>query len=649
MEIASRIADVYDLLGALSVELLSIIAFLLFAFTIIYGIHRMSAAKPIQWAVRFAVALIILHKTGDLLSHYWFAGGPLHEALAPLEDSLWLAGFACLLGAFFFSLLDAGKARDQVAEEHDALLKQMRERQQAYEALRASEKRYALLFNNSNDTIVLHDLDGDVLDVNEPALEWLGYTRDEFLALNLGDLFAPESTAETDAAFERLQRDGSVHAELRFKRKNGSVVTAEVSSSLFEMEGKTVVQGMARDISERKRAERERMALEQHMQRTQKLESLGIMAGGIAHDFNNLLTGIMGYAQLLYEELPEESRARERTHQIRGSASRAAELARQMLVYSGRTEFAIGRFDLNELIQDMAHLIESAITKRAQLDLALCAGLPRIAGDADRVRQIVTNLVTNASEALGAKGGAITLTTGPERLAGADAAATYMPGPPPEGHYVVLRVTDNGCGMDQAALRNIFDPFFTTKFAGRGLGLSTVLGIVRGHGGAIRVESEVGVGTTVDVLLPLAATPEPRQQQDKATAAGAAKGALILFVDDEAVVRDVTGEALAKEGFEVIVTVNGEEALAVFEERGQEIDLVLLDLTMPGMQGDEVFREMRRLRKDVRVLLSSGYIEEQAVERFGHNIPSGFLQKPYLPSTLTKKVREVLSCLPSEE
>jgi CheY-like chemotaxis protein len=378
------------------------------------------------------------------------------------------------------------------------------------------------------------------------------------------------------------------------------------------------------------------------MQQMQKLESLGVLAGGIAHDFNNLLVAILGNAGLALMELPPESPARQTVLAIETAAQRAAELTRQMLAYSGKGRFVIERLNLSRIVEEMAHLLEVSVSKRAVLKYRFAPDLPAIEGDATQLRQVIMNLITNASDAIGDRSGVISISTG---LMHADAAylkTAYMDDALPEGDYVYLEVADTGLGMDEQTAERIFDPFFTTKFTGRGLGLAAVLGIVRSHRGAIKLYTEPGRGTTFKILFPTAgpAVPTPEEPVEAATTAPAV--ATILVVDDDETVRTVTRRMLEQSGYTVFQAADGAEALAIYRENQGAIDLVLLDMTMPHMDGEETFRELRRIDPRVRVLLTSGYNEQDATERFAGKGLGGFIQKPYRPQELLERIRSIL-------
>jgi len=393
---------------------------------------------------------------------------------------------------------------------------------------------------------------------------------------------------------------------------------------------------VATDITERKRAE-------EALLQAQKLESLGLLAGGIAHDFNNLLVGILGNAGLALAELPPESPARRSVEEVEATARRAADLVRQMLAYSGKGRFIVRRLNLNTLVEEMTHLLQISIGKSAVLKYNFATNLPSVEADATQLRQIIMNLVINASEAIDDRSGVITVSTGMMRADRAYLTETYLSPDLPEGDYVYLEVSDTGGGMDQATRERIFDPFFTTKFTGRGLGLAAVLGIVRGHNGAIKVYSEPGRGTTFKVLFPC--VDAPADSESPAPPPGVewtAKGT-VLIVDDEETVRTVTARAVERLGFKALLAADGREGVDLFRANAGQIVCVVLDMTMPHLNGEEAFREIRRIDPDARVILMSGYNEQHATNSFAGKGLAGFLQKPYQLAALREALREAIT------
>jgi nitrogen-specific signal transduction histidine kinase/CheY-like chemotaxis protein len=403
-------------------------------------------------------------------------------------------------------------------------------------------------------------------------------------------------------------------------------------SVYLNYKGKDSVLAIARDISERKK-------MQDALVQTQKLESLGVLAGGIAHDFNNILTAIIGNADLALMKLPPESPAFDNLRNIELAAAKAADLAKQMLAYSGKGKFVIEQISLNKLIEEMLNMLEVSISKKATLRLNLYQNLPAVDVDATQIHQIIMNLVINASEAIGDKSGVIAITTGCLSCDRRYLRDVWLDENITPGLYVYLEVADTGCGIDKATLGKIFEPFYTTKFTGRGLGLAAVMGIVRGHKGAIKVYSEPNKGTTFKVLLPAADRPAEMLDSEFQHTAWQGTGT-VLLVDDEKTVRDVGREMLQMLGFMVMTANDGREAIEAFRQN-PEISLVILDLTMPKMDGEQCFRELRQIKPEVSVIMSSGYNEQEVAQKFMGKKLAGFIQKPYRLSVMRDVIRSL--------
>ncbi len=491
--------------------------------------------------------------------------------------------------------------------------------------------------------------DHRVTMVNRRGCEVLGYEESQIVGQNWFEMFLPETLREgVVAVFDQLMA-GEVelveyHENSVLTRSGEERLIAWHNTILRDDAGNIVgTLSAGDDMTDRKREERLRRRFEEQLQHTQKLESLGVLAGGIAHDFNNLLMGVLGNADLALMELSPVSPVRGYLQEIEKAGRRAADLCRQMLAYSGKGRFVVQPVSLSDVVQEMAHMLEVSISKKVALRYDFAKALPAVEADVAQLRQIIMNLVINASEAIGDETGVVSVHTGSMQCDRAYLLSGHFGEDLPEGTYVFLEVADTGCGMDEETQQRLFDPFFSTKFTGRGLGLSAVLGIVRGHRGAIKVYTEVGKGSTFKVLLPAS--------QGRAGAVPTLMGpteapsqleGTVLLADDEGAVRSVGKRMLETAGLTVLLATDGREALDTFRERSNEIGCVVLDLTMPRMDGEECFREMRRIKPDVRVVLSSGYNEQDVVQRFAGKGLAGFIQKPYHLADLIEAVKTAL-------
>lgn len=516
------------------------------------------------------------------------------------------------------------------------------------EQLQESEQRHRILAEQSFLGICIVQ-DDRVSFANQAFAELAGRSPHELRSLTTSDLIAmvhPDDREFVAGQYRRkVAGDPNVtpHYTYRIVR-DGRVRWVEQYSQSIMLNGRPADFLTGADITDRIEAEQERRRLEARLQDAEKNESLAVLAGGVAHDFNNLLVGVLGHASLALIGLDADAAVRPYIEQIEVAATRAAELANQMLAYSGRGRFQLQPVDLSELVADMMPLLEASVSRKCVLrgDLGDC--LPAVDGDPTQLRQIVLNLVKNASDAIAPGSGLVTIETGTRHVTADQLTENFrcearLPGP-----CVFLRVSDSGHGMDEATQRRVFEPFFTTKFTGRGLGLAAVLGIVRGHGGAIGLTSRPDEGTTFEVLLP-ASRGKPCEPRPVAVTAPARSDptttGVVLVVDDEEDVRLVARAALEFAGFTVLTAENGREGLATFREEAERIRAVLLDLTMPEMGGAETLRELRRLRPDARVVISTGYGEDETLERLSDVPPTGFIQKPYGAPDLIAKIQSV--------
>jgi signal transduction histidine kinase/ActR/RegA family two-component response regulator len=401
------------------------------------------------------------------------------------------------------------------------------------------------------------------------------------------------------------------------------------------------VLGVATDITRMKRAEQERRDMQAQVLHAQKLESLGVLAGGIAHDFNNLLVGMLGNSDLALSKLAHDSPLRPTIGRIATAATRAADLCRQLLAYSGRGRFVLEDVNLSDAVREMNDLLGVSISKKATIALSLAEQLPPVHADPAQVRQVIMNLIINASDALEGNRGSIEIRTGSRNCSREFLSQTLASEAALPGNYCFLEVTDTGVGMTEEIQRKIFDPFFTTRFTGRGLGLAAVLGIVNGHGGAIQYISGKGQGTTARVFFPQSKEPSKATPRSASGTFKSTPGT-VLIIDDEPVVREVLQSILESALLKAVMASGGAEALDIVRKDTQAFSVVLLDLTMPDMNGIDVLREIRRLNPSLPVVLLSGYNQEEALEGCDLDAQVGFLQKPFGSKVLLREVARVL-------
>jgi PAS domain S-box-containing protein len=523
------------------------------------------------------------------------------------------------------------------------------ERLRAEEAIRHSEERFRALAEKVQ--LIPWQADartGQMTYVGPQAVAILGYAVEDWYTPDFWKSHIHEEDVgwvvrhciESSVVHDRYE------LEYRMIARDGRTVWLyDLVQVVRDEHGPRMLHGVLIDITERRLAEEERRNLEAQIQHAQKLESLGLLAGGIAHDFNNLLTSMLGYASLALMQLPAESPACPMLHAIENAAQRAADLTQQMLAYSGRGRFVIQPLRLDTLVHEMTKLLQTVVSKKAAVTLELAPAT--VEGDATQIRQIVMNLITNASEALEGNVGAIRIATGVRQADAAYLRSPFCPGELPAGSYAFVEVEDNGCGMSEATFPRIFDPFFTTKFTGRGLGLAAVLGIVRGHRGSIKATSTAGRGTLFEVLLPGAAAMAPSGAEAVSEASLPRGQGTILVIEDEPSVRDFARRVLEGGGFQVHAAGDGRQGLELFAKHRPEIAAVLLDMTMPRMDGLEVLRQLRGLDANVPVLIMSGYSEQELAERCAGTGASGFIQKPFHPRSLLSRLGRLLASKPA--
>jgi PAS domain S-box-containing protein len=505
---------------------------------------------------------------------------------------------------------------------------------EAEAALRATQEQFRRLYEANVVGII--SADGEkIYEANDVFLNMIGYDREDLNAgrLRWKDLTPPEYARVDEIAIQELLGTGCCKPlEKEYIRKVGGHVPVLIGATLIERSPFRCF-AFVIDLTERK-------ALEKKLAENHKFESIGMLAGGIAHDFNNLLVGILGNASLAQDLTPPGSTMEQLLRDIVASGERAAHLTRQMLAYSGKGRFLMEPIDLSREVEEVVRLVQSSISRKIGIHLEAGRSLPPIEADRGQIQQVIMNLLLNAAEAVGDEVGIVSIRTGVQAVDAKFIREALEHAEIEPGTYVALEVRDSGCGMDAQTKAKIFDPFFTTKFTGRGLGLAAVAGVVRGHQGAVEVVSAPGEGSTFRVLFPAAA--RVRRPAAEAPAAQERNAAgTVLIVDDEEVVLRTAKAALERSGYTVLTASSGWEAIDVCY-RAPDISAVVLDFSMPQMSGQDVLPRLRDIRRDLTVIISSGYSEEEALRLFAGQQVSGFLQKPYTAAALAEKVAAVI-------
>ncbi len=517
------------------------------------------------------------------------------------------------------------------------------------DSLRESEATFRAHVENSFDVIFTLDSAGVFVFVSPAWERHFGYpVRDV-----MGKSFAPfVHQDDVQPCIEYLMQilgtgQSGTSPVYRVKCADGSFRSFVANGMRYnDTKGQLLFIGVGHDITDQLQSERDRLDFERQLLHTQKLESLGVLAGGIAHDFNNLLLTILGNVELAALKISPDSTPYRLLTQATMAANRAADLTSRLLAYSGRGVFVITRLDLNRLVNENTTLLRTAIPRTVSIDLQLSAGIPDIMGDVAQIQQVVMNLITNAAEAIEGKPGHIKLSTGLQNYDLAGLSVSRLEDKPAPGHFVYLEVCDNGIGMSEQIQQRVFDPFFTTKFTGRGLGMSAVLGIIQAHSGALFLDSFPGRGATIRVIFPATAETVTSPAENGATTTpdvgNTPLPGTVLVVDDEKTVLRVCVAMVKLCGFTVITASDGAEAVSTFRKQSDEIDLVLMDLTMPNLDGVAAMHELRRIKPDLKIILSSGFNEQELDERINGQNPSGFIRKPYSMKNLETELRRVM-------
>ncbi len=516
--------------------------------------------------------------------------------------------------------------------------------------LRVSEEKFRTFIEEAFEGFVLLDEFGSIIEWNNANELTTGLKRRDVIGHPVWDIQfrmvlpehrTPDLYEHLRSTIQEALKTGNSPLfnrtlEIPFHRTDGTKGYMLQTAFPIRLQTGFRIGAVYRDITERKHSE-------EMMRHTQRMESLGLLAGGIAHDFNNLLQAVLGQTTLALKALPTNHPVRNNIEKATKATERAAQLTQQLLAYSGRGKFEVRSINLNSFLQDNMHMLQVSLGKNVLLQSQFSERLPSIEADPGQLQQIVMNLIINANEAIGEQPGLITLTTSLQEIVEADRRWRQRTGETLDaGNYVVFEVTDSGCGMTKETVEKIFDPFFTTKFTGRGLGLAAVIGIVKGHKGGLDVESTPGTGTTFRVAFPATTYQVVPVETVEISMEDLPLRGNVLVIDDEEFVREAAKNILDLHGLNVMTASNGGAGIAMFREHQNEIDVVLLDLSMPGISGEETFRQLKEIRPTVQVILTSGYSESEATAKLTGQDLAGFIQKPYRAEDLTAVVHKHL-------
>jgi len=534
-----------------------------------------------------------------------------------------------------------------VSGELTGVIEHMRditEQKRIQQALMDSEQKHRSLVETMSEGIV--ERTGNTLTfINRSFYEMTGYTADELMGADVRILFDESSWRSFSRQLSLRETGIADPYEIMVTRKDGSRFPVLISPHPVFRDGKLVKStGVFTDISKLKEAEKEKLRLTAQLQYAQKLESLGVLAGGIAHDFNNLLMTMLGNADLALQDLPPTGDAAEYIKEVESAARQAADLASQMLAYAGRRAFSMESIDLNHVVRGMTRILKASIANRGEIEFSLETGLPRIMADPTQIRQIVMNLILNASEALPDGNGNIAVSTYVQEFITAELSGSLPDGKFPGGKYVCLEVADGGCGMDEKMLSRLFDPFFTTKQTGRGLGLASLLGIVSSHKGCILVDSTPGVGSKFRILFPIrAGRAETGTETGRKSVTALCTTGCILLIDDEDNVLSVGSGLLEALGFAVMTASDLASAAAQLEELENDIVMIVIDHSMPNYKGHELLKKLGHLLEGIPIVVSSGFSRDEVLSLYeGYDVRE-FLAKPYGIDDLRKVVHEVFN------
>ncbi len=517
---------------------------------------------------------------------------------------------------------------------------------------RGLERQLKNILQHSREALFGYDLQQHHFDYLSPSsFSLTGFTAEELermIPQNLLENVHPDDREEIGRLMEQLrqpsqEREWLGMVEYRFKHCDGQYRSfSDHLNMRYNEEGEPVyVSGYVRDVTPVAQLQDNLRVLEKRFQEAHKMAGLGLLASGIAHDFNNLMTVVLGNTELaLMKHSDPDSRALD---EIKKAALRASELANQMLVYSGKTELVLSSINLSTVVKEMGHLLDVSISKKVRMKYCLAEELNPIRGDISQIRQVAMNLITNAAEAIGGQAGVIAISIHELELKTGELEKAFPRGGIPPGNYVQLEVSDTGCGMDEKTIQKIFEPLFTTKITGRGLGLASVINVVQRHNGAIDVESHIGEGTVFRVYFPVEVQDSDTADEEEPVANGESwRGfGTALVADDEEAIRAIATALLERTGFNVVTAADGVETLEIFTKR-DDITLLLMDLNMPQMDGDETVRRIRQINPTVPVLFMSGYPREQVMQKFEDHPHTDFIKKPFQAGELIDQVRGVI-------
>jgi PAS domain S-box-containing protein len=499
------------------------------------------------------------------------------------------------------------------------------------------------LLGASGEAILILQPDGQIRKLNERLGEWLGRSSQELVGTSFFTLFKTAQKIRVQDALADALSDGRAElANTRALKPDGTMAHFGLKVSRLGDEPNIALLVVARDISGSMQTGSKERVIDGQIKYAQKLESLGVLAGGVAHDFNNLLVGILGNAGLAMMELEQEHPTRESVQLIEAAAVKAAKLTEQVLSYSGRRKSTLKTVHLGEVVESMKHLLDISRARQVSLDYTTADDVPLVFVDPSDMQQILINLVTNASESHVAESGSVQVAVGERHCHVGELAEAVVGRGLPGGHYVTISVSDTGEGIAPENLGKLFEPSFSTRAKGRGLGLAAVRGIVESYHGAVTVRSEVGTGTELCVFIPARIDLQMPEETTMGSLDDWRGDGTILVIDDEESVRQVARETLSRFGFEVLTSVDGQEGVETFEKHRDEVVAVLLDVTMPGLSPEEALLEIRRMRSDVGVVISSGYGEAEASGRFAGYGWATFIQKPYRPVELAWRIRQLV-------